>query len=40
VRAWVDEVWPNMPANATQDARDGYAIAWAARAICEKAVAA
>lgn len=40
VRAWVLRTWPNLPAHHTQDALDAYAIAWAARSICEKAAAA
>jgi hypothetical protein len=40
VQAWVRKTWPNLPTNATQDALDAYAIAWAARALCERAAAA
>lgn len=40
VREWALRTWPNLPERYTQDALDAYAIAWAARAICEKAAAA
>lgn len=40
VREWALATWPNLPERYTQDALDAYAIAWAARSICEKAAAA
>jgi hypothetical protein len=40
VQQWARATWPNLPIRAGQDALDAYAIAWAARSICEKAAAA
>jgi hypothetical protein len=42
VREWVLRRWSltNLPDRYTQDALDAYAIAWAARSLCEKAAAA
>jgi hypothetical protein len=37
VREWALKTWPNLPDRYTQDALDAYAIAWAARSICERA---
>jgi hypothetical protein len=35
VAAWVRDHWPNRPPAADQNALDAYAIAWAARAMCD-----
>jgi Holliday junction resolvasome RuvABC endonuclease subunit len=42
IREWVLRLWSltNLPDRYTQDALDAYAIAWAARSLCEKAAAA
>jgi hypothetical protein len=40
VQEWARRTWRNLPTRAGQDALDAYAIAWAARSLCEKAAAA
>lgn len=35
VAAWARDTWPNRTPDCGQDAFDAYAIAWAARALCD-----